>query len=415
MGFFAESVLIDTPIASSIPKCGLCKLYKECTTPKMKVFGKGRRGILIVGEAPSRNEDEKGRPFISKSGTFLKGHLKRIGVDRDKDCWLYNALICRPPGNATPTDEQIEYCNPNLQNIIRELQPKVIITLGLAATRAVTLGIWKDKMEAFGRWVGWAIPDRTHNAWVCPTYHPSYVQRELEQAKMGTPIERMFHKHLKQAVRKSASAPYSGGATSLESLIEVIIDENRIVKLLEKFAKRGGPAATDLEANMLKPDAPNSRIVSASVCWRGRRTIAFPFHSRRVRVAYRKVLKRCFIIAHGSKFEQRWIWREGDPNRIYEGGPTMPIDIIGFDTMNGAHLWDNRQKLCGLKFQAYVNFGVPTYNEAIDQFLHQKHSYKENKINEIELHDLLLYNGMDSLLCYMLAVKQSKHFGIPLK
>lgn len=416
MGFFSESTLIDAPIASSIPKCGLCKLHKGCITPKMKVYGKGRRSILIVGEAPGRNEDEKGRPFAGKSGSFLKEHLSRMRIDRDKDCWLYNALICSPK-NATPDEDQIEWCNPNLQNTIKELQPKVIIPLGPVATRAVTLGVWKEKMEAFSRWVGWVIPDRTHNTWVCPTYHPSYVQREIEQAKMGTPIERMFHKHIAQAVRKAKKGlvPYPGGAPLLESLVEVLLDEREIIKALNYFAKKGGAAATDFETNMLKPDAKNSRIVCASVCWRGKRTIAFPFHSRAVRKAYHQFLRACKIIAHGSKFEQRWAWAEGNTNRAYDGGPKMDdCHIVQFDTMNVAHLIDNRQKVCSLSFQAYVNFGARDYSTHISPFLEQKHSYKENKVNEIDIHQLLMYNGIDSLLCYMLAAKQCKQLGIKI-
>src|SRR5262245_43419820 len=88
------------------PRCGLCGLLNKCQSPKMEVYGKGKNGILIVGEAPGANEDEQGIPFVGKAGRYLRGILHGLDVNMRNDCWLTNSLICRPPNNATPTSDQ---------------------------------------------------------------------------------------------------------------------------------------------------------------------------------------------------------------------------------------------------------------------------------------------------------------------
>src|SRR5688572_528647 len=84
----------------TIPKCGACGLLKGCKSPKMPVSGKGAKGILIIGEAPGRDEDIQGRPFVGATGEKLETTLRKLGVEMRRDCWLTNALICRPKANV---------------------------------------------------------------------------------------------------------------------------------------------------------------------------------------------------------------------------------------------------------------------------------------------------------------------------
>lgn len=112
IGFFTQSEMAASkPPVSRIPKCGSCGLWKLCKSPKMSVSGKGQKKILIVGEAPGENEDKENRQFCGVTGRKLEAALASVGINMRRDCWLTNSLICRPPKNAAPTSNQIDYCN----------------------------------------------------------------------------------------------------------------------------------------------------------------------------------------------------------------------------------------------------------------------------------------------------------------
>ena len=94
--------------------CNKCKLDKNCQTPRMTYTGDGNKRILLIGEAPGKNEDIMGEQFIGDSGTLLRYNLDFLDIDMDRDCWKTNAIKCRPPSNNTPTANQIKCCLPFL-------------------------------------------------------------------------------------------------------------------------------------------------------------------------------------------------------------------------------------------------------------------------------------------------------------
>ena len=168
-GFFtADELSTVSPVASLIPRCGACGIYRQCKSPKMPVSGQGKQGVLIVGEAPGAVEDEQGKPFVGESGQLLRETLERLDVNVDRDCWVTNSLICRPPKNRTPTDKEIDYCRPNLINTIEEVQPKTIVLLGAVPVKSLIGWLWREQVGALGRWIGWRIPCQKLNAWICP-------------------------------------------------------------------------------------------------------------------------------------------------------------------------------------------------------------------------------------------------------
>ena len=102
------------------------------------VFGVGRddADVMFVGEAPGRNEDLQGEPFVGAAGKLLDELLGSIGLHRS-DVYIANILKCRPPGNRDPQAEEIEACTPFLREQVRLVDPRVIVTLGNYATRFV--------------------------------------------------------------------------------------------------------------------------------------------------------------------------------------------------------------------------------------------------------------------------------------
>ncbi|RLF09575.1 MAG: uracil-DNA glycosylase [Thermoprotei archaeon] len=119
-------------IARQVEACRKCGLWKSRTRP---VVGEGSLDpkIMFIGEAPGRNEDLQGRPFIGAAGKLLTELLRGIGLTRD-DVYITNVLKCRPPGNRDPLPEEVEACTPYLDEQVKLLRPRIIVTLGRFST-----------------------------------------------------------------------------------------------------------------------------------------------------------------------------------------------------------------------------------------------------------------------------------------
>ena len=376
----------------TIARCGKCGLSKKCFSPKMEVLGKGRREILIVAEAPGKEEDRQGKQCIGKAGNMLRDLLDDIGVDLD-DCWKTNAIICHPSDGID--SKQIEYCRPNLLNTIKELKPKVIIPLGISAVNALCAPLFKKGIGKMERWVGWAIPALQYNAWVCPTYHPSYLFHQ----KDNTVMKLIMGQHLQRAMDLEGDALDFPPLKGLEKEVEIILDELPAKKRLRNLLQKKGKVAFDYECTGLKPEREDQRIVSCSFCFEGEDTFAFPVTEGTHRLLS-KVLRNPDLekIAANLKYEERW-------TRCKLG---HGVENWGWDTMIAAHVQDNRQGITGLKFQAFIQLGVGDYDGDISGFLTAKDSNSLNQIHKIDMPDLLLYNGLDSLLEYRLSEVQRK-------
>jgi uracil-DNA glycosylase family 4 len=350
-------------------------------------------GILIVGEAPGATEDEQGIPFCGKAGAYLEEVLESIGIDLRRDCWITNSLICRPPDNATPTDAQIEYCQPNLIKTVTALKPRVVITLGGKAVQSLMGWVWRgDDIGGVGKWAGWKIPCQKPNMWICPTYHPSYLLREHSNV-----LDKIFKKHLETAFA-CQGVPWPE-LPDYKSQVEVILDTDIAAEIIRKITAKGGPCAFDYENTCLKPEYEGGEAVCASICWRGKKTIAYPWHGEAIE-ASREFLAspNTFKIASNLKHEDRWT------RKMFGHGVRGWL----WDTMLAAHVLDNREGgICGLKFQAFVVLGAQSYDDAIKQFLRTKKDRKINQVKEeVEIHQLLGYCGMDTLLEYKVAEVQ---------
>lgn len=382
----------------------------------MPVSGGGRRGILIVGEAPGKNEDEQGVQFVGDSGQLLRRELDRVGVSLDRDCWKTNSIICRPKGNKTPTDAEIDHCRPNLMTTIEELQPETVILLGGSAVRSLIGRLWSPDVGKIGRWVGWRIPDQTINAWICPTWHPSYLLREQKnrgrnQTDENDPLLIWFRRHLEAAVgtpgRPWDRVPDYAADVSIEMDTDAAAG---VLGCLEEHSI-DGPAealAFDYETTTLKPDSEHARIVSCSVAWSDipgiASAIAYPC------VGAARDATSCLLrskvpkIASNKNFEERWTRRE------FKHG----VRNWAWDTMLNAHVADNRPGITSIKFQAYVLLGQPLWNRNIEPYFKSADSNSPNRIGDVPIEDLLLYNGLDALLEFRVAFRQAELLGVKI-
>jgi len=149
--------------------CRRCELGER----RLKlVFGDGNpdADLMFIGEAPGQYEDEQGIPFIGPAGQLLTRIIEAMGLERGQ-VYIGNVLKCRPPGNRAPLPNEAHACLPYLRRQIDIIRPKIIVTLGNPATRALlntTAGITKIR----GRFVNW------NGIEVMPTFHPSYLLRK---------------------------------------------------------------------------------------------------------------------------------------------------------------------------------------------------------------------------------------------
>ena len=155
-------------IRSVLGDCELCRLAQTRTNI---VFGSGNEHarVMIVGEAPGRNEDLSGAPFVGRSGKLLDEMLATAGMTRD-DVYIANVVKCRPPNNRDPRTDEIEMCAPFLREQVRSVYPDVIVTLGNPATKFILktdTGITKlrGRFHRFGHFT------------VMPTFHPAAALR----------------------------------------------------------------------------------------------------------------------------------------------------------------------------------------------------------------------------------------------
>tara|TARA_Y100000310_G_scaffold324031_1_gene385327 strand:+ start:2762 stop:3346 length:585 start_codon:yes stop_codon:yes gene_type:complete len=109
-----------------------------CDSRIQVVFGSGNydANILLIGEAPGKTEAEKGIPFCGMSGKILNELLASAGLSRE-DIFITNTILCRPPNNRNPKKEEVENCRDRLDQLIKIMQPKVIVTIGNFATERI--------------------------------------------------------------------------------------------------------------------------------------------------------------------------------------------------------------------------------------------------------------------------------------
>ncbi|MDE3075418.1 MAG: uracil-DNA glycosylase [Chloroflexota bacterium] len=172
-------------------RCGLCRGRKK------SVPGEGRApaDLMFIGEGPGFHENEQGRPFVGSAGKFLEQLLGSIGLQRS-DVYITNVVKCRPPGNRDPMPDEIAACGAFLDDQLRLIQPKVVVTLG---------------RYSMARWFQGQSISRIHgqaqkfgSLWVFPCFHPAAA---LHQEKYRALIEADFLKIPEIVARASPPAP----------------------------------------------------------------------------------------------------------------------------------------------------------------------------------------------------------------
>ena len=148
--------------------CTKCRLAKTRT---QVVWGTGdpNAALMFIGEAPGRDEDLKGEPFVGRAGQLLTDIIKAMKLSREQ-VYIANVIKCRPPENRNPEPDELEACRPYIQRQVALINPQVIVTLGKFALQSLT-GRVNAVSAARGVWTEY------NGIRVMPTYHPAYLLR----------------------------------------------------------------------------------------------------------------------------------------------------------------------------------------------------------------------------------------------
>lgn len=153
-------------------------------TAKSLVFADGpaNASLMFVGEAPGRDEDLRGVPFVGRSGQLLDRMIEAIGLARG-DVYITNVVPWRPPGNRTPSPQETEICKPFVLRQIELVRPRVLVFLGGASAKALT-GAQEGILRLRGRWTQMPLGEDGSVAAVA-TLHPAYLLRNPVQKRLA--------------------------------------------------------------------------------------------------------------------------------------------------------------------------------------------------------------------------------------
>ena len=180
---YPGAMLIWQQLEQAVSSCTKCELHASRT---QTVFGVGNKNadLLIIGEAPGRDEDLQGEPFVGRAGQLLNAMLAAIGFQRDQ-VYIANILKCRPPNNRDPKPEEAEACDSWLRQQIELIQPGVILALGRIAAHKLlntdqSLGALRGKQYNYA-----GIP-------LIVSYHPAYLLRKpVDKRKSWQDLKRI--------------------------------------------------------------------------------------------------------------------------------------------------------------------------------------------------------------------------------
>lgn len=173
-------------VAPAGPRCRLCRLSGTRTHV---VAGTGDReaSLMFIGEAPGRDEDLRGVPFVGRAGRLLDGALAAAGVSRD-DVYITNLVKCRPPGNRRPKGDEVQACRAHLEAEVRAVGPEVVCLLGQTVARHLA-GSRGRMRDIAGKEITVKLAGREVQAFVA--YHPAACLYRRENVESLTETVRL--------------------------------------------------------------------------------------------------------------------------------------------------------------------------------------------------------------------------------
>lgn len=349
----------------------------------MKVSGEGRKRILLVDSVPTEAEDRCGKHLCPPRSDLLETILKECGVDMRKDCWITGAVCCRIPKDRPPNETHINACRPKLLHDIDSLKPHLVICLGTEAIESIVRHCFPPITKGADTLRGFVVPEQTLQCWVAFMLGVNTLNRTSFDPVVRVVMKRDMQNALDHL---NYTRPYFSHAGS----IETSTDTKRICRFLRNVLKRKPRIAIDYETTGLKPQAEGHRILCAAVAPSCNKSLSFPLLDG-VSDLFCDVLQDSRIekIAHNASFELMW-----------SAVCAAPVRGKVWDTCLLAHLDDCRRGVAALDTQAYLRFGVPPW-DTVEEFKRSvdkdKGANAFNKLDQVQLRQLMTYNAIDAL------------------
>lgn len=173
-------------IEQALARFDACPLKKTATNLCF-ADGNPKADVMLIGEAPGRDEDIQGKPFVGRSGQLLDRMLQAIGLSRhgespENSVYISNVIFWRPPGNRTPTDQETLMCLPFVKRAIEIKQPRFLVCLGATPTQRL-IGRSEGILKLRGRWFDFASGEGSIP--LLATLHPAYLLRQPAQKRLA--------------------------------------------------------------------------------------------------------------------------------------------------------------------------------------------------------------------------------------
>jgi uracil-DNA glycosylase family 4 len=323
--------------------CTMCKLHK--TAEFVCLIGQGPTpcDIMIVGEAPGRREDDSGKAFVGRSGKYLESCLNEVGIDRE-DVFITNAVHCRPPSNRTPTGAEIRTCKYYLDQEIKLVKPRFVLTLGNTPLQSFTGGGGIRKLRG--------KPIEQNGTIILPTFHPASIGYNPENEH-----------YFKRDLRKFKELIDFGGVPYERSINPIVV--NSWPKVHEMLDDLSGTVSCDTETSGLYCWSPGAYIVSFGF-GTARNQWIIPVkadawkcpwsHKELVNIIdlIDEKLQDCILVGHNWKFDRAWLRKYFNVNWRCE-----------FDTML-AHYAIDENKRHSLDEISKHEFGAPDWDVSLE-------------------------------------------------
>lgn len=391
--FVSPSIRLEHKMGS----CEFCPLSKQVGLkhPKVEPCGSFGKEALVWCEAPGADEDAEGRPLVGDVGQFFRPYFTKHGLDLDRDCVAVNAVDCRPTDakgeNRKPTNREILCCWHRKLRVLEERRPRVIFLLG---DSAITSYYGCDPRRKFfsglplSSYRGKVIPDATTGAWVCHSYHPSYIVRGNRDLEHVFDLDfQTFVGAVERGDRPPVPVPNAPS--------QLTGDEAEL--LFRSVLARRMPFAYDYESSSYRYYEGIHELYLVSLTFVGG-------HS--------------FVVRLGENGELDALWGRIliDPevpkavqnlkHEVNAAWWTAGVETAGIehDTMIASHLLDESMETSGLKKRAFIEFGQPDYGGEVEQYLRAEPKHK-NRFGELLERDpkrAIDYSGGDSDYTYRL-------------
>ena len=388
-------------------QCSLCPLANNPQNkhPNMPADGSIKPDIYLLGLGPSSDEDEIGKPFVGKSGKFLRSCFSEEQWSKTR---RNNVTRTRGLDNSPPP-EAVECCRPSVEKDILETKPKAIFgfgqyplqwVLGEKYNGQVTMNTWRNRH--------FPINIKGHEMWFFPMFHPSYIVRS---EKTAPELEQVFKRDIKTAYNFLAKdiqpalikshTYYNGIEIEFKSLSKIESFIDNLLKTSNRFAIDIETAA-DLPPghNIPRPYHANSRILSISIGTFDK-CMAFPLDHPEAKwtpserkkldlLLLKLLLSNLIKIAHNSVYELEWLLNKYSKKIAYKNW---------ICTLTQGYILDGRRGLLGLGDLTLLYFG---FN------LKQLSNVNSANLTSTPIEDVLTYNSMDSKYTDLIYLHQQK-------